>query len=161
MEIVVSKPFTVVVDYAHEKLSMEAILRAGSRIRSEGKRLFVLFGAQGGGRDTTKRAAMGKIAGMLADFVFLTADDSYEEKTEKIIEDIAVHVRQEGKKDGETLFLIPDRTMAIEQALQLALPGDVVILAGKGAEQQIYLNGKSVPWDDREVVRNFIKNHDR
>jgi len=149
--------FSVFVDYAHEKLSMNALLdSARALIKDGGAKIIVLFGAQGGGRDKEKRKWMGYASGEKADIVILTKDDSYEEYPRRIMEDIALYVREKGKTDDKNLFLIQDRREAIKKAFALACPYDIVLLAGKGAEQFIIENGKHIPWDDRHVARELI-----
>lgn len=157
MEIIEKDPFTVIVDYAHEKLSMNALLDTaiGMKKISQNK-IIVLFGAQGGGRDTEKRKWMGYAAGEKADIVILTSDDSYEEKPESIISDIAQYVREKGKRDDKNLFLIPDRRVAIRKAFQLAGNNDIVLLTGKGAEQFMITNTGNVPWDDRVIAKEEL-----
>lgn len=160
MEIIATEPFVVIVDYAHEKLSMESILESAKTFVPSSGKILVLFGAQGGGRDKDKRKYMGTASGKMADIVILTADDSYEEKTEDIINDIVPFVLQEGKIMNQSVFCIPNREEAIKKAFDIAKKGDVVILAGKGAEQQIYINGRSIPWDDRKVAKKYLNVHD-
>lgn len=157
MELIDEKQnFTVIVDYAHEKESMTKALQTAKKIAGDQK-VIVLLGAEGGGRDTTKRYEMGKIAAKLADFVVVSNVDPYNDDPEKIIEDIAVASQKYGKIKNENLFTITDRRNGIVKALQLAKTKDVVIITGKGAEQSIIINGQSSPWDDRLVVREELK----
>lgn len=162
------QPFSVFVDYAHEKLSMNALLDSARALKSDGDaRVIVLFGAQGGGRDKEKRKWMGYASGEKADIVILTKDDSYEEFPRKIMEDIAVYVREKEKIDEKNLFLIVDRREAIKKAFTLAKEHDIVLLAGKGAEQFIIENNAHISWDDRRVARELLlemgysKNNDK
>lgn len=150
--------FTVIVDYAHEKISMTAALEsARAMLSSPEKNVIVLLGAEGGGRDKSKRPAMGKVAAELADDVICSNVDPYNDDPAPIAEDIAVAAEQGGKRRGENLFVILDRREGIRKALELAHPGDVVMITGKGAEQSIVIGGKSEPWDDRVVVREELK----
>lgn len=159
MEIVIDNPFTVIVDYAHEKLSMNALLDTAIGLRKNKKsKIIVVFGAQGGGRDKEKRKWMGYAAGLKADVVILTSDDSYEEEPESIIADIAQYVIEKGGIENVNLFSIPDRRLAIQKSFQLAENNDIVLLAGKGAEQYMITNKGNIPWDDRVVAQEeFLK----
>lgn len=151
--------FTVLVDYAHEKLSMHNLLRNARDYVGANHKVIVLFGAQGGGRDKNKRKEMGILAAEHADYVLLTADDSYEEDTMHIIKEIFFYVEKQGKLLDKTVFLIEDRREAIKKAFDLAQKGDIVLLAGKGAEQTIILQNKHIPWDDRAVARELLKKY--
>lgn len=158
MEIITHEPFTVIVDYAHEKLSMNALLDTAKGMKKElNNKIIVLFGAQGGGRDKEKRKWMGYAAGEKADIVILTSDDSYEETPESIIADISQYVQEKGKQENINLFLIADRRQAIQKAFQLATKNDIVLLTGKGAEQFMITNEGNIPWDDRAVAREELK----
>lgn len=156
-KINMGQKFTVLVDYAHEKQSMSYVLETGRKIVAPNGRVIVLLGAEGGGRDKQKRPDMGELVGKLADFVFVTNVDPYEDDPKQIIEDIAVVAEKNGKVRGKNLFTIEDRRTSIAQALKLAKEGDAVIITGKGAEQSIVIDGKSSAWDDRRVVREELE----
>ncbi len=149
--------YTVIVDYAHEKESMTALLATASLIREMGKKIIIVLGAEGGGRDKTKRSAMGTIVGKEADFVIVTTVDPYDDDPMEIIEDIAVVAEQMGKVREKNLFPILDREQGIVKALSLAQEGDIVLITGKGAEQSMVTNAGTILWDDREVVRHLLK----
>lgn len=146
--------FTTIVDYAHEKVSMNAVLDAARRI-SKGK-VIVLLGAEGGGRDKSKRKDMGEAAGLKADYVVISNVDPYDDNPQEIIHEIADASVATGKVIGQNLFREPDRRKGIAKALSLASAGDIVILTGKGAEQSMIIGGKNIPWDDRKVVREEL-----
>jgi UDP-N-acetylmuramoyl-L-alanyl-D-glutamate--2,6-diaminopimelate ligase len=155
--ISIGQSFAVYVDYAHEKVSMNAVLDTMHGLKKDSQsKIIVLFGAQGGGRDKEKRKWMGHASGEKADTVILTSDDSYEEKPESIIADIAKFVREKGKVDDINLFCIPDRRLAIRKAFELAHNNDIVVVAGKGSEQFMITNDGNVSWDDRVVVREEL-----
>lgn len=148
----------VFVDYAHEGKSMAALLEAGRIIAAKtGGRVIVLLGAEGGGRDKAKRPVMGKIVGEHADYVVVSNVDPYEDDPKEICEDIARAAEAVGKRRRENLFVIEDRREGIRKVLSLARSGDAVFITGKGAEQSIIIGGKSVPWDDRVVVRDELR----
>jgi len=149
--------FTVIVDYAHQKESMWAALAAARAMKPKPEnRIIVLLGAEGGGRDPKKRPLMGEAAGKLADFVICSNVDPYEDDPYPIANDIAVEVEKHGKIRDQNLFVILDRREGIKKSLQLAKPGDIVLITGKGAEQSITIGGKTTPWDDRVVVREEL-----
>lgn len=149
--------FLVLVDYAHEKESITNVLTTANNLKQAGGRTIILLGAEGGGRDKSKRALMGGIAGKLADYVFVTNVDPYEDDPKSIIEDIAKVVEKNGKTRGKNLFTIEDRREAINKALSIACENDIVLITGKGAEQSMVINGQSISWDDRIVVREELK----
>jgi UDP-N-acetylmuramyl-tripeptide synthetase len=149
--------FKVFVDYAHEKQSMTYVVEAGNAMKADGGRLIILLGAEGGGRDKAKRKDMGEIVGRSADIVVVSNVDPYEDDPTQIVEDIARVAEANGKRRGENLFVIEDRREGISNALRHAKVGDVVIITGKGAEQSMIIGGKSIPWDDRGVVREELR----
>ncbi len=151
------QPFKVYIDYAHQKESMQALLETAKNLVDVDRKIVVLLGAEGGGRDRAKRPAMGRLAGKLADYVVVSNVDPYDDNPEEIIEDIAKAVEAEGKIRGKNLFTIQDRRLGIRQALTLAKPDDIVFITGKGSEQSMIIAGKKIPWDDRVVVREEIK----
>jgi UDP-N-acetylmuramoyl-L-alanyl-D-glutamate--2,6-diaminopimelate ligase len=141
--------FAVVVDYAHTTDALEMVLR---ELRTAtGGRLWAVFGSAGE-RDTEKRAAMGGVAGRLADVTVITDEDPRGEDCLAILEDIAEGAEAEGASRGTTLHLIPDREQAVAFAIGGATTGDTVLLAGKGHETTIETPAGPVPWDERAVA---------
>lgn len=153
--------FTVLIDYAHTPDALQKIYETLIPIK-KGKLIHV-FGACGD-RDRTKRPIMGALAGRYADYVILTNEDPYTENPEDIIRDIAKGLAQgrernkEAKKEGVDFWKILDRREAIKKALEIAKKDDIVLITGKGAEQAIVVGDKKIPWDDREVTRELLKN---
>lgn len=141
------QPFAVIVDYAHKPDALESVLRA-SRELARG-RLIVVVGA-GGDRDRGKRPLMGKIASELADVAIVTSDNPRSEDPRAIIEAIVA-----GATNG--VEVEPDRATAIARAIELAREGDVVLIAGKGAEQGQQFATETIPFDDRDVARNVLR----
>ncbi|WP_371264390.1 UDP-N-acetylmuramoyl-L-alanyl-D-glutamate--2,6-diaminopimelate ligase [Nocardioides luteus] len=140
------QPFTVVVDYAHKPDAVEAAL--GTLRPLTESRLIVVIGA-GGDRDTGKRPIMGEISARLADHVIVTDDNPRTEDPASIRRQVL-----EGTTGGSaSVEEIGDRRAAIERAIGLAEPGDIVVVAGKGHETGQEINGVTHPFDDREVVR--------
>ncbi|OGY57664.1 MAG: hypothetical protein A3C03_01130 [Candidatus Colwellbacteria bacterium RIFCSPHIGHO2_02_FULL_45_17] len=146
MEFVKQEPFKVVVDYAHTPGSLEAAYGA---LKNNGGGLICVFGSDGGGRDKWKRPELGKIAGRHCKEIILTSENPYEEDPQKIIKEI----RAGTKGSNATVYEIPDRTAAIRKAINLAKPGDTIILTGKGSEPFMKMaKGKKIPWSDRDVA---------
>ncbi len=157
--------FSVFIDYAHEKLSMNFILQtARACVKENNGKVIVLLGAEGGGRDTEKREIMGRQVGKNpiengADFVIVSNVDPYEDDPTEIAEGIAIFAEAEGKIRNENLFVIEDRRLGIKKALELGMenPNNIVFITGKGSEQSIVIGGVSFPWDDRNVVREELQ----
>jgi UDP-N-acetylmuramoyl-L-alanyl-D-glutamate--2,6-diaminopimelate ligase len=140
------QPFLVVVDYSHKPDALAAALRT-ARDLAEG-RVIVVFGA-GGDRDRGKRPLMGRVAAELADVAIVTSDNPRSEDALAIIQDVL-------QGSGVDVEIDPDRRTAIERAVSLAEPGDVVLVAGKGHEQGQDIGGVVHPFDDREVAREAL-----
>src|SRR5262249_42416297 len=135
--------FEVIVDYAHKPAALENVLRAARDLAAG--RVIVVVGA-GGDRDRGKRPLMGRIASELADVAIVTSDNPRSEEPEAIIDEIVA-----GARNG--IEVEPDRAAAIAHAVALAREGDVVVIAGKGAEQGQEFAERTVPFDDREAAR--------
>jgi UDP-N-acetylmuramoyl-L-alanyl-D-glutamate--2,6-diaminopimelate ligase len=141
--------FAVVVDYAHTPDSLENVLRSARELAG-GNRVLCVFGC-GGDRDRGKRPLMGAIAADLADLAIVTSDNPRSEDPDAIIAEVVAGA----KEDVETIV---DRREAIERAVGLARPGDVVVIAGKGHEQgQEFADGRKVPFDDVTVAREALR----
>jgi len=151
-----AQPVSVYVDYAHDGPSMEALLKSACSMRAPGKKIIIVVGAEGGGRDKDKRPVMGRLCAELADAIIVTDVDPYEDEPAPIRADIFRAAGAHGKTEGRDLFDIADRRAGIAKALALAKPGDLVLVTGKGAEQSMEIGGKSIPWDDRMVVREEL-----
>jgi UDP-N-acetylmuramoyl-L-alanyl-D-glutamate--2,6-diaminopimelate ligase len=157
MEIInEGQPFTVIVDYAHERESITGILQTAQNMRSPDAKIIISLGAEGGGRDKAKRPVMGELAAKMSDYLVVTNVDPYEDDPKEILEDIAQSAEKFSMKRDQNLFVIEDRRAGINKALSLAKPQDIVLITGKGAEQSIVIGGKSAPWDDRLVVREEL-----
>jgi UDP-N-acetylmuramoyl-L-alanyl-D-glutamate--2,6-diaminopimelate ligase len=141
------QPFTVLVDYAHKPGALDRVLREARELARG--RVLCVFGA-GGDRDRGKRPTMGRIASELADVAIVTSDNPRSEEPQAIVDEILAGVA--GDVEVEL-----DRGRAIERALELAEPGDVVVIAGKGHEQGQEVAGRLLPFDDRAVVREALR----
>ena len=153
--------FGVLVDYAHTPDSLENVLSSARELLDQAGgegRLIVVFGA-GGDRDREKRPLMGAAARRLADHTVVTSDNPRSEEPEAIIAAIVSGARAAAPAgEGAAVEVEVDRRQAIERALDLARPGDIVLIAGKGHEQgQEFEGGRKVPFDDREVARAALR----
>lgn len=137
-------PATVFVDYAHTDDALRNVLKALREMNPS--RLTVVFGC-GGNRDRAKRPLMGKACAELADFSVVTSDNPRDESPEAIIGDIL-----SGMAGHQNYIVEPDRRAAIRAALARAVPGEVVLVAGKGHEATQEIAGRYLPFDDRRVV---------
>ncbi|BDG60761.1 UDP-N-acetylmuramoyl-L-alanyl-D-glutamate--2,6-diaminopimelate ligase [Caldinitratiruptor microaerophilus] len=147
------QPFGVFVDYAHTPDGLENVLRA-VRAFARG-RVIVVFGA-GGDRDPTKRAPMGRIAARLADYAVITSDNPRTEDPESIVRQVEQGFLEVAPA-GDRHEVRVDRTEAIARAVEIARPGDVVVIAGKGHETYQIVGDRRIPFDDREVARRAIQ----
>lgn len=146
----VSDAFTLMIDYAHNAMSLESLLHTLRDYKPE--RLVTVFGC-GGNRSRARRFEMGAVAGELSDFTIITSDNPRFEEPTAIIEDIITGI---GKTKG-TYIAICDRKEAIKYAIKNALPGDVIVLAGKGHETYQEIEGIKYDMDERVLIADIVK----
>jgi len=145
---------TVVVDYAHTDDALRNLLET-ARPLTPG-RMITVFGC-GGDRDRTKRPLMGAVAGRLSDLIVLTSDNPRGEDPNRIIEEVQRGITPDTRRDSaQGLLTIVDRHAAIAKAIELARPGDVVLVAGKGHEKYQVIGDRSLPFDDVAVAREAL-----
>jgi UDP-N-acetylmuramoyl-L-alanyl-D-glutamate--2,6-diaminopimelate ligase len=150
--------FKVVVDYAHEPMSLTELFTTLRKI-SKGK-IIALIGSDGGGRDVAKRSKMGEIAGKLCDYIVISDVNCFDEDPMQIAQMLAQGAVLSGKKEGQDLFVVIDRFKGIQKAFSLAKSGDVVVLTAKGTEPYIAIaNGDKIPWDDRTAAREILEHY--
>lgn len=137
--------FTVLVDYAHNGAALKSLLK--SLREYEPARLIIVFGC-GGGRDTNRRAEMSRAAAYFADFSIVTTDNPRQENPEDIIYDIT----KELNEAGASFKVVADRGQAIREALEMAVPSDIVVVAGKGHETYQITGKQKRHFDDREAI---------
>lgn len=145
------QPFSVIVDYAHTPDGLENVLTTAKAVAKG--RVITVFGC-GGDRDRTKRPKMGSVVARLSELTIVTSDNPRTEKPEKIIEDILPGVQG---VNGANYEVEIDRKEAIHLALTLAQPQDLVMIAGKGHETYQIVGTQVLPFDDREVAREFLR----
>jgi len=152
-----NKNFKIMVDYAPEPESMRRLYET-LKIFKFNKIIHVL-GSCGGGRDSARRPILGRLAADNADCVIITNEDPYDDDPQMIINQVAAGAAENGKILNQNLFKILDRRAAIKKALTLAAENDLVLITGKGCEQYICVaHGQKIKWDDREVIRELLKN---
>lgn len=148
--------FIAIVDFAHTPNALKRALQTGRAMLPAGKRLFAVFGSAGL-RDIEKRRMMAETAADLADITILTAEDPRTESLTAILEMMAQGCQSRGGLEGETFICVPDRGQAIYQACQMARPGDLVMVCGKGHEQSMCFGTTEYAWDDRAATRSALK----
>jgi UDP-N-acetylmuramoyl-L-alanyl-D-glutamate--2,6-diaminopimelate ligase len=133
--------FGVIVDYAHTPESFEKIFKEVRPLAEKGKgRMIAVFGSAGR-RDEAKRGLQGAVAGRDCDIVIATEEDDRDIDGQEILAQIAAGAKKAGKKLEKDLFLIHDRSLAVQKAVDMAKKGDIILLLGKGHEKSILSNG--------------------
>lgn len=151
--IPISDAFTILIDYAHNAMSLQSILET---LRAyQPARLVALFGC-GGNRSKVRRYEMGEVSGNMADLTIITSDNPRDEEPQAIIDDIKIGM---AKTNGEYIE-ISDRKEAIRYAILHAKPGDVIVLAGKGHEDYQEVKGRKYHMDERELIREILEEED-
>ena len=148
--IKVSDEFTLMIDYAHNAMSLESLLTTLKEYNP--KRLVCLFGC-GGNRSRDRRYEMGEVSGRLADLTIITSDNPRFEEPQDIIDDIKIGI---GRTDGKYVEIC-DRKEAIKYAIANGQPGDVIVLAGKGHEDYQEIRGVKHPMDERVLIAEVLE----
>ena len=146
----VSDEFTMMIDYAHNAMSLESLLHTLRDYRPE--RIVTIFGC-GGNRSKTRRYEMGEVSGRMSDFTIITSDNPRFEEPQDIIDDIITGIQ---KTDGEYIAVC-DRKEAIRYSIEHGRPGDVIVLAGKGHETYQEIKGVKYDMDDRVLVKEVLE----
>lgn len=144
------QPFNAIVDFAHTPNALKVTLETAREMAK--KRVIAVFGSAGL-RDRQKRRLMAEVSLSLADLTILTAEDPRTESLDTILSQMAEAAESARGIEGKTFFRVPDRGDAIRLAVQLAKPGDLVIICGKGHEQSMCFETTEYPWDDRIALR--------
>ena len=145
----ISNHFTLMIDYAHNAMSLESLLTTLKEYNP--KRLVCLFGC-GGNRSKLRRFEMGEISSRLADLTIVTSDNPRNEEPQDIIDDIITGV----KKEMGHYKAIIDRKQAIRYCIEHAEEGDVIILAGKGHEDYQEIKGIKYKMDERNLISDIL-----
>ena len=141
---------TVIIDYAHNGVSLENILQTLKKY--DHNRLICLFGSVGG-RTELRRKELGDIAARECDLCILTSDNPDFEDPMNVIKDIA-----DSFKNSDCEYIVePDRKVAIEKAIEIAKEGDMIVFAGKGHEEYQYIKGEWIPFSETEIAINAAK----
>ena len=138
------------VDYAHNGEALASVLQ--TLRETAPRKILVVFGC-GGNRDTGRRASMGSVAETYADQIYLTTDNPRSEDPQVIAAQVL-----SGCKDASRIVQIPDRKQAIERAVEAAMPGDIVLIAGKGHEKVQIFGHQTIPFDDALVAKEALQN---
>jgi len=147
-------PVPVFVDYAHTEDALYHILTTLKALQPiPGGRLLTVFGC-GGDRDRSKRPRMGQVVSTMSDITIVTSDNPRTESPEKIMDEIEAGI----SRASTSYFREPDRRKAIHLALELATSSDVVLVAGKGHETYQIVGSDRLPFDDRQIVRDYYGN---
>ena len=146
----VSDEFTLLIDYAHNAMALKSLLTTLKEY--EPNRLICLFGC-GGNRSRERRFSMGEVSGNLADLTIITSDNPRFEEPLDIMADIRTGIERTGGKYIE----ICDRKEAIAYAIENGLPGDIIVLAGKGHEDYQEIKGVKYPMDERTLIAEILK----
>ena len=145
MEVVADGLVKIIVDYAHTPAQLEAVYKT-----FKGENMVCVLGSCGGGRDKWKRPVLGELAAKYCGEIIITNEDPYDEDPMVIIKEVAATAGPKAK-------IILDRKQAIDEAIKLTKPGDVVIITGKGSEPWMCVEGgKKIPWDDRQIARDSL-----
>ena len=146
----VSDEFTMMIDYAHNAMSLESLLHTLRDYHPE--RIVTIFGC-GGNRSRTRRYEMGEVSGRMSDLTIITSDNPRFEEPQVIIDDIITGMK---KTDGEYISIC-DRKEAIRYAIEHGRAGDVIILAGKGHETYQEIKGVKYDMDDRNLIKEVLE----
>ncbi|WP_322905742.1 UDP-N-acetylmuramoyl-L-alanyl-D-glutamate--2,6-diaminopimelate ligase [Paenibacillus campi] len=147
------QPFAVIVDYAHTPDGLDNVLSTIKEFAQQ--RIITVFGC-GGDRDRTKRPLMGKVAAKYSDYTLITSDNPRTEDPAFILTEIEAGL-QEQQIDTARYELIVDRRLAIQKAVEMAQPGDVLLIAGKGHETYQIIGQETIDFDDRLVAKEAIR----
>lgn len=157
-EIKEGQNFKVIVDYAHEKLSMNSLLDTAKTLKKEKEnKIIIVLGGDGGGRDEQRLFDMGEAVGKKADIVIVSNSDPYFDDEYTLAKKIADEAEKYNKEYNKDLFIEIDREKAIRLAISKARYGDIILLATRGSLNTMSIKGKKVKSDDREIARSILK----
>ncbi len=143
----------IFIDYAVTPHALERLYSFLQGAKKPDSKIIAVFGSCGD-RDRGKRPIMGQIVAKYADQIILTNEEPYHEDPQKIIDEIAVGIKD--KKEGEYYFKIIDRRGAINKALSMVKSEDVVVVTGMGTQDSMIIGDKKIPWNDRKVIEELL-----
>lgn len=150
------QPFSVIIDYAHTPDALGNLIQAARCATTpdemSGKKIITVFGC-GGDRDRSKRPLMGEISGRMSDYTIITSDNPRSEKPELIALDVEVGLQRVKCINYE---IVLDRAGAIKRAVELCLPEDTLLIAGKGHENYQIIGNEKIPYNDKEVAIKIL-----
>lgn len=155
--IISNSKITAIVDYAHTPDALENVLKTIDDIRTNNEQLITIVGC-GGDRDKTKRPMMANIASTMSDKAIFTSDNPRTEDPQTIIDEMEAGV--EGQNFKKTISIL-DRKQAIKTACQMANPGDIILIAGKGHETYQEINGVRHDFDDMQIVQEILNQFEK
>ncbi|HRY82569.1 MAG TPA: UDP-N-acetylmuramoyl-L-alanyl-D-glutamate--2,6-diaminopimelate ligase [Candidatus Moranbacteria bacterium] len=144
----------IIIDYAVTPDSLEKVYSLISQSKKENAKIISVFGSCGE-RDRGKRPIMGEIVSRYADYIILTNEDPYGEDPEQIIGEVESGIKKH--ELGKNYWIIMDRREAIKKALQIAKPGDIFVITGKGAEEVMAIGEKRIPWNEKKVIQEVLQ----
>jgi UDP-N-acetylmuramoyl-L-alanyl-D-glutamate--2,6-diaminopimelate ligase len=147
------KSLNILVDFALTPEALEKIYSFLAGTKKENSKIIAVFGSCGE-RDRGKRPIMGEVVSKYADNIIVTNDEPYREDPKQIISEIVSGISN--KKENEDLLIIPDRRDAINKALQIGKPGDIVVVTGMGAEESMVVGKEKILWNDRQVIEEEL-----
>ncbi|MBW4840285.1 MAG: UDP-N-acetylmuramoyl-L-alanyl-D-glutamate--2,6-diaminopimelate ligase, partial [Paenibacillaceae bacterium] len=150
--IYAGQDFTIILDYAHNPDGLENVLQT-AKTMTQG-RLFCVCGCEGD-KDRMKRPIMARVAASYADFAIFTSDNTRSEEPDSILSDMLEGVKG-GPIPSNGYTAVVDRREAISQVIELARPGDCVVIAGRGHETHLIVKDQRIPFDDREVILDLL-----
>lgn len=151
-QIISKDKITAIVDYAHTPDALENVLKTIADLRGGKEQVITVVGC-GGNRDAAKRPIMAQIAAKYSDKAVLTSDNPRNEEPQDILNQMEAGLKLADKKKTVTII---DRKEAIKTACMLAKPGDIILIAGKGHEDYQEIKGVKYPFDDKQVVMEFL-----
>jgi UDP-N-acetylmuramoyl-L-alanyl-D-glutamate--2,6-diaminopimelate ligase len=143
-----------IVDYAHTPDALENVLETISKVKGAQSTVITVVGC-GGDRDTTKRPLMAQVAAKMSDKVILTSDNPRSEDPEKILDDMEAGLDNDSRKK---VIRISDRLQAIKTAVMMSDEKDIILVAGKGHENYQEIKGEKFPFNDKDVLKDFLRN---
>ncbi len=155
--IISKKQIIGIVDYAHTPDALDNVLATIRKLKKGEERVITVVGC-GGDRDKTKRPVMGEYACEQSDKVVFTSDNPRSEDPQAILDDITHSLNSAGRRKS---VVISDRKEAIKMAVDMAKPGDIILVAGKGHEKYQEIKGVKYPFDDKAVLKEMFELYEK